>query len=449
MVQKPVSRRKFLSLASSLGVASALQALPFQAAFAAGAADVTALPMGCAYSQSTEEYIRDLGLVVSLDQVGQGEFASFCFYATNNAPTELEVRELYVTVDGGEPWGWLPTTWPAGSSLRLHVYFENMQRCLVQGSHVANLYLNGQLICSADFTVVSAMDWESVFPLPAQAEVEAANRAADSRSPYVFGQYDLGDGGSFATFSVDFKADLAPRGTYCCLFQWAVDLAEFQRLHPDARTDFQVGGYGGLQHLSNGNWASILSFWDVYYTDETGAPRTLRAELLYPEPDGNGSFGGEGEGAHRIVEYPWKEGSWYRMVFNCTTSQRGTTVVEQTVCDLQTGTWTLLCRYDTCMPGAFFKAPGFFFLEDYDKATCGEVRTMEVANAFVKLAQTGEVVQISQAYMGPNGGRPAYGGSYAFGAQDSRFWAITSGAGGDWFESGQGQQGGWHQLSAL
>ena len=50
------------------------------------------------------------------------------------------------------------------------------------------------------------------------------------------------------------------------------------------------------------------------------------------------------------------------------------------------------------------------------------------------------------AWLSPNGGEPAYSGSYAYGSQGNRFWAITSGVGGDWYGNGRGQAGGWYSV---
>ena len=42
-------------------------------------------------------------------------------------------------------------------------------------------------------------------------------------------------------------------------------------------------------------------------------------------------------------------------------------------------------------------------------------------------------VAVKSAFIGSNGGLPHYNGSYAYGADRSSFWMITSGVGGDWY----------------
>ena len=185
----------------------------------------------------------------------------------------------------------------------------------------------------------------------------------------------------------------------------------------------------------------------MYYTDEQGVTQTIQASLVYPEPDENSQFGGEGTGVHRIVQYPWQEGHWYRMQLRCSTSDAGTTLVDQWICDLESETWTQLCCYDTNIPGATLAAPGFFFLENYDPSTCGEVRTMEVANIQVTpIEDETSYINVQSVWLSPNGGEPTYSGSYAYGSQGNRFWAITSGVGGDWHGDGRGQAGGWYSV---
>ena len=446
-----ISRRSLIALASAAAVGlaglEALSARPKGAA-AATPQDLTVHPCITVFDEATETSLREVGMLVDLADVGAGEYPSFCFAVRNNATEALDVQEAYVTVDGGEPWGWGPHAIETQGSALYHVYHDNMQQVLSEGEHAATLSINGQDVCSATFTVTRAQNWGASFSLPSRADIDAANAQARCQAPYVAGCLGLPDGLRYISYSIDFKADAAPAGTYYCLVQWGPDLAELRRRYPDARCDYDtVGGYAGLQHRSEGDWVSILSLWDVRYTDEQGAQQTIRARLVYPEPDANADFGGEGTGAHRIVSYPWQEGRWYRMQLRCSTSDAGTTLVDQQVCDLATGTWTRLACYDTGLPGAALTTPGFFFLENYDVSTCGEVRSMEVANVRVtSVEDETQDICVTSAWMGPNGGEPAYSGSYAYGAQGNRFWAITSGVGGDWYGSGRGQASGWYAV---
>ena len=445
-----ISRRSLIALASATAVAASLGVAGSDARMARATTlqDVSVRPCIMIFSAASETALREVGMTVDLASVGAGEYPSFFFAVRNNAAEALDVQEAHVTVDGGEPWGWGPHAIEARGSALYHVYYDNMQTVLSEGEHAATLSINGQDICSAAFTVTQAQDWGASFPLPSRADIDAANAEARCQAPYVAGCLGIPDGTRYISYSIDFKADAAPVGTYCCLAQWGPDLAGLRRVYPDARCDYDtVGGYAGLQHRSQGDWVSILSFWDVHYTDETGVTQTLRARLVYPEPNENDSFTGEGTGAHRIVAYPWQEGRWYRMQLRCSTSDAGTTLVDQWICDLTTGEWTRLACYDTGLPEAALITPGFFFLEDYDTSTCGEVRSMEVANIrLTSVEDETQEVDVTSAWLGPNGGEPTYSGSYAYGAQGNRFWAITSGAGGDWYGGGRGQTAGWYSV---
>lgn len=444
-----ISRRSLVTLATAAaaGTALGMAGVPARRARAATVHDLQARPCITVFDQAGETALREVGMQVDLATVGDGEHPSYCFAVQNGGADALEVWESYVTVDGGEAWGWAAHTLEAGVSTLYHVYCNNMQTVLSEGEHTASLYINGELVCSATFTVSRAQDWGASLAFPSQEEIQQANAAARAQAPYIAGCLGLQEGLRYTSYSVDFKADAAPAGTYCCLAQWACDLGRLQGRYPDARCDYAgVGGYAGLQHRSQGDWVSILSLWNVYYTDESGATQTLQARLVYPEPDDNPQFGGEGQGVHRIVQYPWREGRWYRMLLQCGTSEAGTTLVDQQVCDLASGQWTRLCCYDTGIEGAALVAPGYFFLENYDPATCGEVRSMEVANVTVTPADGSGAYTVDSAYLSPNGGEPAYSGSYAYGAQGNRFWAITSGVGGDWYGEGRGQAGGWYSV---
>jgi hypothetical protein len=134
-----------------------------------------------------------------------------------------------------------------------------------------------------------------------------------------------------------------------------------------------------------------------------------------------------------LVPFDWKAGRWYRMLLQCRETENGTTAVEQWVCDLETGAWTLIARYDTLIPGSCFVGPNCFFLENFDPDYAGEIRTMEVRNVRIRNASNGKWQSVKTASIGSNGGMPHYNGSYNYGSDADCFWMITSGVGGDWF----------------
>jgi len=84
------------------------------------------------------------------------------------------------------------------------------------------------------------------------------------------------------------------------------------------------------------------------------------------------------------------------MHLKCGTSQEtGNTVVEQWVCDLSTGEYTLLCSYDIGVPNSSFKGQMAVFLENYLTQYAGDVRSMEICNAKYLDAVTGQWITIT------------------------------------------------------
>ena len=288
--------------------------------------------------------------------------------------------------------------------------------------------------------------WREVFPVPTADRIKAYTNPDWLRSPYIAGWLSIPDGLKYSEYCVDFKADFAPKGTYCCISNWKLDLSELKKTHTNVHTEYSsVQGYAGFQNTDTDKGkATIMSFWDIYATDPSGKDITIRAKLIYPESDGDDAFGGEGTGAHRIVSYDWKDGQWYRMLLQCGKNpDTGNTTVEQWVCELATGKWTKLCVYDTGLKNTTFIGSTAFFLENYLPAYAGEVRSMELKNPRYCRASDGKWVNIDSAYMSSQGGKPRYEGSYNFGSEGERFWAITSGVGGDWYNNGTGRGAAW------
>ena len=70
--------------------------------------------------------------------------------------------------------------------------------------------------------------------------------------------------GKYETYTVDFKADKTPPATYWSLAYWDNDISDFNKYHPDAK---RAGAYAGLQTKTDGTKQAIMSFWDVFYTE--------------------------------------------------------------------------------------------------------------------------------------------------------------------------------------
>ncbi len=282
------------------------------------------------------------------------------------------------------------------------------------------------------------VNWQEVIEFPTAEEVAAYTNPNNSLAPGLGGWLSIPDEAKYSEYSIDFKADHIPIATYCCLGQWSLDYSSLEEEYETV--DYESGGaYGGFQNNHNG-MQTIIAFWDVYCTDEAGRETVIRAERVYPTNLGDEDFGGEGEGAHCLVPYEWEADHWYRMHVKCVESQEtGTTWVEQWVCDLETGEWTLLCIYDLKAKDVLFKSSPAIFMENYLTEYAGEVRSMEVRNAKYLDVNTGNWETVSSAYMSSNGGAPSYEGCYNFGTFQDRIWMICSGVGGDWYNNGKGR----------
>lgn len=403
------------------------------------------------FNADTERQIRKVGQSADLMKRNDNEYHSFAMILKNNTDSTIYAEDACVVVDQGQAWYWQDFSLAPGASTLLHIYAVNMRKCAAVGSHTATWYINGKPVCTANFVFTdSGMDqpstyWENVFPLPTQSQINAYTNPDWLRSPYIAGWLDIGKTDRFTEYSIDFKADHAPVGTYCCLANWVMDMSELKKTHTNVHTEYSgVSAYAGFQNTATEKGkATIMSFWDIYATDPNGKEITIRPTLVYPEYDHDDEFSGEGTGAHRIVPYDWKENHWYRMLLQSYPSpETGNTLVDQWVCDLETGKWTRMCCYDTGLKNSHFVGSVAFFLENYLPQYAGEIRSMEVANVRVRDLSTGQWRDIEGAYLTSQGGKPKYEGSYAFGSREDRFWMITSGVGGDWYNNGKGQMAG-------
>lgn len=270
-------------------------------------------------------------------------------------------------------------------------------------------------------------DWGALMRLPNKAEINEYNHSSISRAPYLCAWFDTQKIGKFKEISVDFKADYLPSATYCSLANFYLDysdqLTQYQRVTQDG-----IAGYAGLQRNDRdpSRYNGILSFWDVYCWDAKGNKTTLRAQRIWPEDKiADESFGNEGTGAHYLSDYPWEAGHWYRMLLQCgTSSQTGNTTVEQWVRDLETGEWTKLCIYDLGAPNLSFTSDMAAFLENFQEATSGEIRAMEIRNVRVRSVATDAWIDVETASISR---QFDWSGSYQYGADANTIWMISTG----------------------
>jgi hypothetical protein len=94
-----------------------------------------------------------------------------------------------------------------------------------------------------------------------------------------------------------------------------------------------AGGYCGIQHNSEQEKRTIFSIWDT-------SP-TLHPKVTAADPQTlHGRFGGEGEGGHTHMLWPWKTGETFQFfVQKVPGSQPDTTDARYYVFDRAAGTW--------------------------------------------------------------------------------------------------------------
>lgn len=387
-------------------------------------------------------YRRSCGHEGDLSQLGEGEFFTFSLEMKNTGSRPFAWKEATVRVDAGESWGWMGNSLAPGGQTTFRIYYGNMRKCMTPGVHTVVWYFDGIPVHRDRFLIARSMDWEKVFSIPSRQAIAAYRNPRNRRSPYLAGWLQIPDETRYTEYSIDFKATHLPRGTYCCLGNWAMDYSSLKRRYRRVSSEYGgVQAYGGFQRIDDGRMVSILSFWDILCTDALGKQVTIRPQRLYPPSViGGGEFWGEGTGARSTAPYDWKAGRWYRMRLKCIPDpDSGTTLVEQWACDLEVGEYKLLSRFDTRVENAAFKGSIAVFLENYLTETAGEVRSMEVCNA--RYLPEGEKTwrPITEGLFNAQDEAPYYEGSYAFGVEGNRFWMITSGVGGDPANSGKGK----------
>ncbi len=219
-------------------------------------------------------------------------------------------------------------------------------------------------------------------------------------------------------------------------------MSQLREDYTNVRTHYSgIGAYAGFQVLSSGEHVAILSIWNIYGEDAGGNTHTFTARQVYPEVEQSETFGGEGTGVHSIVPYDWKQGHWYRMLIQCSASDTGTTLVEQWVCDLETGIWTKLSVYDLGIANVTMMGPTCIFNENFNPNHAGGVRSLELRNMRIKdLDGSWRGIEGIRINCGQGALNKGYEGSYAFGTLEDRFYIIATSSLEDEIANATGQR---------
>lgn len=385
------------------------------------------------YSISQETFIRSGSKTGDLSELGADEYYSAVLHMQYNGDDTLSWSELAVSVDGGERWLWSAGSLAPGQTMDLHIYYSNMQH-MSEGSHSIAWYFDGVEVYSDTFMITRDLNWWALTTMPTRDEIDAANANSTLRSPYMAVWLTIPEGTRYREYTIDFKSDFFPIGSYYSLGNWSMDYPELQQQYTQIVSDSGgIDGYAGFQNIYNGDHMGIMSFWDLHCTDAAGNVTTRRPTVIYPEnPYQSQEFGGEGVGAKCLETYHWEENHWYRFHLRCVdNAATGNTEVEFWVCDLESREYTLICAYDLGTGNAAFKNSIAIFLENYLPSTAGEIRTLEVCNPQYLNEATGQWCAITEGYMIPNGDGMGmnYAGSYDYGVEGNRLWIMTTGVG--------------------
>lgn len=271
--------------------------------------------------------------------------------------------------------------------------------------------------------------WNKVISLPSASEIQAFRGTA--RAPYICCQPEFSGVTAFYEFSVDFRADHLPRGTYLCVSNFGFNDAGLLKRYASVKRDYEgVAGYAGFQKYEDGTTGIILTVWDSYCYDRSGRKITYQATQVYPA--GNKGFEvcvgntvtGEGCFVHTLLPYNWVEGRNYRALLQLTNPTDGANShLIFWACDLQTGAWTRLVEYDLGYSGTYMYWTTAF-LEDFSYHDAGSLRSMVLSNFRVHATSKAEWVTTKKATFSCN---YSNGGSYQYGSAGNAFYTITTG----------------------
>ncbi len=398
----------------------------------APAAQINCTPLINILNIETNEYIRSVDTVVDVSEIGENEYYSFALRISCEGEGNYVLENICVAVNGDKMFSLGGTTMSDGQSVIAYISYEDMKNFSSQGVYSCVWSSGEKELYRGNFSVNKDMNWQEVFEFPSAEDIQAYNSESQLRSPYVAGWLQAPTDAKYTEYTIDFKADYLPLGTYCCLGNWFMDASPLETQY-DVEAMNGINGYAGFQNFDTGEKVAIMSFWDIKAKDHSGNDVTIRAQRVYPEAtDRSEGFDNEGVGVHCIVDYPWEENHWYRMHLKCVTNPKtGNSMVEQWVCDLETGVYTLLVAYDLGYADSSFMGNIAIFLENYLTQYSGDVRSMEIRNPRYLDKATSQWGSFNEIYMHINGTSEIteYHGTYNYGVEEDRVWMITSGVG--------------------
>ena len=205
------------------------------------------------YSISTKRCLRTCQNKAELSQLGRDEYYSFSLSVQNMTNHVFAWQQACVTVDETATLRWGKGRIPAAGRATLHISYAKMKPLLTPGGHTAVWYFDGREVHREQFLLTRDMDWRAVFPIPTAQEIRGYRNLRNLRSPYLYGWFYPSAPTRYTEYTVDFKADYLPRGTYCCLGNWGFDYSGLKKRGlTELSNGTGVHAYAGFQKIGDG-----------------------------------------------------------------------------------------------------------------------------------------------------------------------------------------------------
>ena len=184
----------------------------------------------------------------------------------------------------------------------------------------------------------------------------------------------------YDTYVLKFKTEHAPLATYWTLAKWDMDISEFIKEYPDAKSS---GAYAGLHMQTNYEPKAFTSFFDIFYT-ENGVQKRKRAKRIYP-PGEESTFDNEGEETNFfILQYFWNTFMWHRFVIHSWVDQNtNTTYVGEWIQNTYTEEWALLAYFDVGLQNSFLVNDLGFSQENFDSKYFGDEINFNLQSIYI------------------------------------------------------------------
>lgn len=384
------------------------------------------------FQASDESYLREDDK--EDPELDEDEYRSFYVNIRNNNPEDQREAPVCYRVDGGVERPFSDEVRRENGTTQYHIDPQEMA-ALSPGLHEIEVFVDEEPVCTQRLYV--ERDWDEIMKTPTAEQVESVSNSGRSTYVVFYPQFDESTTG-LREYALDFSIDDMDRGTYFSTFTAVVDSSALSQ--KGLKLDENYGGtssiYGGFQCLEDGKTGVIMTIWDILGKDAQGNKTVIKAKPLYVDEKAqvfDKEEGSEGEGYFQQfkMEYPWQAQHPYRTLIQVGKNEaNGNATATLQVCDLITQEWTKMVTWDLGYPSERILTKNLAgFLENYDTKYCGSVRSANFSNIRGLDAKSGEWVAANSVNFTLNNGVDdfTYVGSYQVGADDSSYYAVTSG----------------------